>query len=211
MKIFVLFSGFFFFASVQAQFFNNISEFGRALTNIGLYITEGNNSERFSIKNLSLFPSDKLHKTLKLPTVLFCYGYSDNFPSPAVDLITAAYNLRGGFNVLVIDWSDYADGDYISTLFDVHSIANVFAKKFYGMHANASINLTTWHFIGHSLGAHILVFIARRIQEISKMQVIITRLTGLDVACPGFYQPIIYDLMKPLRKSDGESENICRL
>lgn len=203
MEIVMMLSAF--LATVQALLTNFSNTSGsNALTNLGIYVTGPNSMfERFSLTNLSEFPSNQFYN-IQFPTILYCYGYTDNFTSLSVDLIVAAYKSRGGFNILIIDWSDYDTGNYISVISNMHSISNLFGESLYSMHVQGLINLSMWHFIGHSLGAHMVGFTARRIQETSKKQVIIPRITALDPAGPGFYEPIVYNVMKPLSKSDGE-------
>lgn len=176
-----------------------------ALTNLGLHLIGPNgNFERFSLTNLSLFATHQFFNPQQ-PTVLFSYGYTDNFTSPVTDLIVKAYNSRGGYNFAVIDWKDYDTGNYISVISRMHWIASQFGEKLYDIHKDGKINLNTWHFLGFSLGAHLVGFTARKIQESSNRNVVIPRITALDAAGPGFYEPIIvYVVMKPLQKSDGK-------
>ncbi|KOB79144.1 Vitellogenin [Operophtera brumata] len=53
------------------------------------------------------------------------------------------------------------------------------------------------HFVGHSLGAHVLAYAAR---SLAARGFKIPRLTGLDPAYPGFYPPI---LGQPVSKADA--------
>lgn len=45
-------------------------------------------------------------------TVLYMHGYLESVGSDNVRLIVNAYNARGNHNLIVVDWSDAASGDY---------------------------------------------------------------------------------------------------
>lgn len=175
------------------------------LTNLGMHLIGPDTMfERFSLTNLSLFPTHQYYNT-KLPTVLFVYGYTDNFTSPVTDLIVKAYKTRGGHNIAIIDWKDYDTGNYVSVISRMHWIASQFGENFHEIHSKRQIDLNTWHCVGFSLGAHLCGFTGRRIQQLSNNAVSLPKITALDAAGPGFYEPfIVYLVMRPLQKSDGK-------
>lgn len=106
-------------------------------------------------------------------------------------------------NFIVMDWSEY-NTNYLVSLSSMPVIANVIGDQLYELSQNPynSLNLTNWHFIGHSLGAHIVGMIARRIKARAG-EIIIPRVTGLDSAGPIIEFPLIRDLYPRLTKDCG--------
>lgn len=87
-------------------------------------------------------------------------------------------------NVIIVDWSEY-NTNYLSSLTNLPVIANLIGDKLYAMSQDPKniLSLNSWHFVGHSLGAHMVGIIARRIKDRAG-SVAIPRVTGLDPAGP---------------------------
>lgn len=47
-------------------------------------------------------------------TLLYIHGFRENLTSDSVQTIVWAFMARGSHNILVLDWSDYAAGNYIT-------------------------------------------------------------------------------------------------
>lgn len=47
------------------------------------------------------------------PTVLYLHGYIENMTVESIHVIVDAYLKRGDHNLLVLDWSELADGSYV--------------------------------------------------------------------------------------------------
>lgn len=47
-----------------------------------------------------------------LPTMFYIHGFLENLQSESVTTIVDAYLFRTGYNIIVLDWSDLADGNY---------------------------------------------------------------------------------------------------
>lgn len=54
-----------------------------------------------------------LHFDKRKPTVLYIHGYVEAPWHQSVDVIVKAYLKRNDHNILVLDWSDLADGNYL--------------------------------------------------------------------------------------------------
>lgn len=165
------------------------------------------------------------------PTVLYAYGFLDKpikFNTEGLFEMTTAtmvfwpyvYRILLGeaikrnlrivppksmyTNIILVDWSEY-NTDYIKSLASLPAIANIIGDKLYAMSQNTSnsLNLSTWHFIGHSLGAHLVAQIARRIKQRAG-KTVIPRVTGLDPAGPVIEFAVIRDFYSRFDKDCGE-------
>lgn len=109
-------------------------------------------------------------------------------------------------NFVTLDWSAYNTDDYLAVINLIKPIANEIGDQLYEManNRNNAVDLTTWNFVGFSLGAHMVGLIARRIKEKSNGQIVISRITGLDPAGPVLNYPVLSCFFSHLEKSDGE-------
>lgn len=184
------------------------------------------NSDKFDPSNL-----DKYTEQLKLyPTLVYAFGYldkpsgggynpttSDSLTKTFITFNSVAQLWNSKFNnytfpkvpdalcsnSVVIDWSAY-NTDYFQSLSFMPLIANVIGDKLYEMSQNATntLDFSKFHFVGFSLGAHMVGMIARRINyRVGK--VVIPRVTGLDPAGPIIEFPIIRDFYPRLDKDCG--------
>jgi pancreatic triacylglycerol lipase len=48
--------------------------------------------------------------------MIYAHGYLESSLSPSVKSIVDAYSSRGGWNVIVIDWSKFSRGNYLTVL-----------------------------------------------------------------------------------------------
>jgi ammonia channel protein AmtB len=151
---------------------------------LGIIVTTTNSSEKILLSNLnSLKDHPKFDKNLK--TILYCFGYTQYFSEITVQTIMKAYQTRGGFNFLVVDWADYNSGDYLELRKDVSAIGALVGRKLYELQieSNDTINIANWHLIGHSMGSHLIAFVARSITLASQLnKVRVAHLTALDPA-----------------------------
>lgn len=170
-------------------------------------------------------------KLNEVPTVLYIYGYLDKpakfntegkFELTSASVIFWAYMLRVWWaefylkpqgivppasmyaNIVFIDWSAY-NTDYFKSLANVPAIANVIGDKLYAMSQDPHnrLNLDNWHFVGHSLGAHMVGMIASRI-KLRAGRVAVPKVTGLDPAGPIIEFPFFRDVYPRLTKECGK-------
>lgn len=90
---------------------------------------------------------DKSYIELKTDFVRFIY-------------IFIAYLQRGSDNIVVLDWSAFAFGNYVSVALRIKDISKFTAKALSNL-ATSGLNVDTLHIIGHSLGAQVAGFIGR--------------------------------------------------
>ncbi|XP_063991300.1 lipase member H-B-like [Diachasmimorpha longicaudata] len=115
-----------------------------------------------------------------MPLVIYVHGFREHPSNRSIRTVVGAYLERGTDNIMLLDWSRLASGNYVTVRRRVSGVAEVLAKTFDGL-VGLGLNLETFHFVGHSLGAQIGGFFGRY----SKYS--IPRMTGLDPANPGFY------------------------
>jgi pimeloyl-ACP methyl ester carboxylesterase len=127
-------------------------------------------------------PNFKKHQ----PTVFYAHGFSNRPKMMSVNTIIDAYSYRGGWNLIVIDWSRFATGRYLAmALPQTHSVGLLIAQ-YLTYFILAGVPADKIHFVGHSLGAHLVGLIARVVRFRFNNKTEIRRVTALDPAGPGF-------------------------
>ncbi|CAO1411079.1 unnamed protein product [Diamesa hyperborea] len=136
------------------------------------------------------------------PTVVYCFGYTENYTDASTQLIVDAYLSRNDHNILVIQWSMYAANNYFfQAIPNTIQLGAKIGKVLVEMQ-KVGFNLKTFHIVGHSLGGQLAGFIGRSVIENSKKELIIPRITALDPAGPVFYPETF--LIKPLNVNDAK-------
>eukprot|EP00088_Acartia_fossae_P063703 TRINITY_DN7785_c0_g1_i5.p1 TRINITY_DN7785_c0_g1~~TRINITY_DN7785_c0_g1_i5.p1 ORF type:complete len:358 (-),score=46.80 TRINITY_DN7785_c0_g1_i5:28-1080(-) len=132
------------------------------------------------------------------PTILVCHGFSSEGAGFGRQ-IAKAYLEVGKFNVFSIDW------EKLAMWYDYFGAAK--RTKFVGDHAASLIRaiadnggMRNVHLVGHSLGAHVVGFIGKKIQELGYGK--LPRITGLDPAFPAF------ELAGPQNRIDKEDAEL---
>jgi len=119
-------------------------------------------------------------------TIFESHGFMGT-PSAYCKEMAAKYLELGDYQFVCIDWSHWARGFMIDTqarqCLDVGNYLGKFLDKFVSV---SEINPDKLHFIGHSLGAHLVGTMARIFTGISGKKV--ARVTGLDPAGPLWVQ-----------------------
>jgi predicted alpha/beta-fold hydrolase len=140
-----------------------------------------------------------------LPTVLYVHGYTESFHAKSTQTVVEAFITRQSHNILVLDWSTYANGLYTWTASrNVYPVGENAAEALLKMQSQG-FNLQSFNLVGHSLGSHVVGVAGRNVQKKSNSQTSITRITALDPAGPMFYK---FGAMfhSPLNENDGELE-----
>ncbi|XP_053615873.1 pancreatic triacylglycerol lipase-like [Plodia interpunctella] len=127
------------------------------------------------------------------PTVLYAHGYVEFTTDDSVRTIVKAYEQNGGYNILILDWSNIAFGDYTLVSLGVQSAGAEIAKAMVRL-VRGGLSREGLHFVGHSMGVHLLGAAAR---DMAAAGIKVPRLTGLDVAYPGFYPPVLGKAASP--------------
>lgn len=82
------------------------------------------------------------------PTMLYCYGYTESVQRSSTQTILQAYIARGGYNLLVVEWSNYNDGNYyFEAIPNSRVVGDRFGKKLWSMKSEG-FNLDNFHLVG---------------------------------------------------------------
>lgn len=190
------------------------------------FVTNYGYDDYFTIRiaNLDEFGDDPFISIFNngLPTVFFVHGWLDTpfvLQNSSADFSILDENLPFQYlyysyyfgvipspNFVALNWTEYFTSDYFYSINNLQPIANVIGDKLYAMafENKITIDLSQWHFIGFSLGAHLAGLIARRIRDRSGGTFYISRITGLDPAGPLLTYPVISCFFPHLEKNDGE-------
>lgn len=134
-------------------------------------------------------------------TVLYLHGYLEDPDVESVHVIVDAYLERKNVNLIVLDWGELADGNYMfDAVVNIKQLAPVLAKELL-THFNNGLDINKFHIVGHSLGGQMAGIIGREVYERSKKTMKIKRISGLDPAFPLFYMG---KLANHLNQSDAQ-------
>lgn len=74
-----------------------------------------------------MYPLSESHAVMSHPkfdqkknTVLYIHGYIEAPSHQSVHVIVEAYQMRDDYNILVLDWSELADGNFF-----LHAVPNI--------------------------------------------------------------------------------------
>ncbi|XP_013191073.2 pancreatic triacylglycerol lipase [Amyelois transitella] len=121
------------------------------------------------------------------PTLLYAHGYVEFTSDDSVRTIVRAYQQNGGYNILILDWSNIAFGGYVMVSMGAQTTGEAVGKAMLSL-VKAGLPREGLHFVGHSMGVHVLGAAAR---TMAAAGVKVPRLTGLDAAYPGFYPALL--------------------
>uniref|UniRef100_A0A6P7F354 Lipase member H-like isoform X2 n=1 Tax=Diabrotica virgifera virgifera TaxID=50390 RepID=A0A6P7F354_DIAVI len=114
-------------------------------------------------------------------TVFYIHGWLDNNSSETLISIKNAYLSKYDVNMLVVDWSTFADSVIYNVAYDnVEPIGNVLGHSIEHLVQNTGQDLSRMIIVGHSLGAHV-AGVAGRILNGQ-----LDHIMGLDPAGPLF-------------------------
>ncbi|EDW11824.1 pancreatic triacylglycerol lipase [Drosophila mojavensis] len=142
------------------------------------------------------------HLDLNKNTVLYLHGYLEDPDVESIHVIAEAYLERNDTNLIVLDWGELADGNYIfDAVVNAKQLGPELAKVLLDMFEHG-LDIEKFHIVGHSLGGQMAGIIGREITRRSKGVLKIKRITGLDPAFPLFY--LTAGLAAHLSASDAE-------
>ncbi|XP_055376343.1 lipase member I [Condylostylus longicornis] len=145
---------------------------------------------------------EKFDKNKK--TVLYLHGYLENREVESVQVIADAYLCRSDINIIIVDWGELADGNYLyDAVPNAKQLGPQLSKVLLEMFENG-LNIEKFHIVGHSLGGQVAGMIGREIIDRTKGRLIIPRITALDPAFPPFY----YTYSKHICKTDAKFVDI---
>jgi Lipase len=137
--------------------------------------------------------------------ILYCYGFTSDFFDKSSQATIHAYQQRGNFTMFFIEWSKYNSGNFLlNAVHNANVVARLVSKALWDLHVKEIIDLSSFDFIGNSLGGHLVAFISRQIKFFSENSLIIKKIVATDPAGPTFYESIaLRILQKPLNADDG--------
>ncbi|CAH2095559.1 unnamed protein product [Euphydryas editha] len=135
-----------------------------------------------NIASLLSHPNFDLNK----PTALYIHGYVEYATDNSILRVVRSYLKHGDHNMLVLDWSNLAFGNYLNVVLDVPLVGTETAKALLRL-VKKGFNIKNLHVIGHSAGAHVAAVLGRALKQNGYT---LPRVTGLDPASFGFYLPI---------------------
>lgn len=97
-------------------------------------------------------------------TVFVIHGWRNTYESPMAKTVKDAYLDTRDVNVIVVDWSKFCGGDYITAKFSVTNVGRMIAEVIWDMVVSLGLNLDTTGIVGHSLGAHVAGVAGRNLE-----------------------------------------------
>ncbi|KAL7011642.1 hypothetical protein ACKWTF_014363 [Chironomus riparius] len=136
------------------------------------------------------------------PSVFILHGWRDGFREAIGKELVEAYLHRNDCNIIVGDWSFYSwNHNYVALAESVPRLALTFLNYLYKI-KETGYDLTRIHFVGHSLGAHVLGGIGEMLKADN---IFIPRITGLDPAGPTFNAKNVFEIFAILLKIPSNS------
>ncbi|XP_015113488.1 lipase member H-B [Diachasma alloeum] len=145
-------------------------------------VYKGERIEFASVADIPITSVEAIYQQIDhtMPLVIYTHGFREHPSNTSIRTVVGAYLERGTDNIFLLDWSQLAFENYLIVKRRVSGVAEVLAKTFDAL-VDLGLNLETFHFVGHSLGAQIGGFFGKYTKYS------IPRITGLDPANPGFY------------------------
>lgn len=113
----------------------------------------------FSKNNISHINIDPYKET-----VFVIHGWRNTYESPMAKTVKDAYLDTRDANVIVVDWSKFSGGDYITAKFSVTNVGRMIADLIWDMTQELDLNLEMTGMVGHSLGAHVAGVTGRNLE-----------------------------------------------
>ncbi|XP_025993973.1 lipase member H-A [Solenopsis invicta] len=114
-------------------------------------------------------------------TIFYVFGYTQSPENNNVQLMIKALCYGRTDNIVLLDWSRYSSGFYMTVFKNAEKIGRLFAKSIENL-VNSGLDVTKIYIVAHSLGAHIAGFAGKCNKNFK-----IPRITGLDPANRIFY------------------------
>lgn len=134
-------------------------------------------------------------------TVILIHGHHDTGTNVWIRKSRYNYFQRSSYNVIVLDWSYFAEKNYFNATKHAPRIAKYMAEILVKLVQTKELIVKNLHIIGHSLGAHLAGFIGKYVYQFLNQKV--GRITGLDPAGPLYGKPILVNRTKRLARGDA--------
>lgn len=141
-------------------------------------------------KNVTISKSNIEPVEASKPVKVIIHGWTENASYHGNDYykrITDAYLEKSDFNIITVDWDKPAHKNYITSSASTQGVGRHVGNLLEKIHTEKKVELKDIHIIGHSLGAHVAGFAAKRVTQLARSK--IWQVTGLDPAGPLFETP----------------------
>lgn len=121
------------------------------------------------------------------PVVFLVHGFTRNSEEPGIVAIKEAFlSLPYTVNVFTVDWSSCSSGGtvYLTPASNTRVVGRVLAKFVNYLVTEFGVQVESFKFIGHSLGAQVLGYTGKFYQAMFNKT--LQTITGIDPAGPGF-------------------------
>lgn len=108
-------------------------------------------------------------------TVLYVHGYIESPASESIHVIVNAYLKRNDHNIIILDWSKLADGNYLlDAVPNAKELGPKISEVLLGLF-NVGLKLDKFHLVGHSLGGQMSGIIGRYVIKKSNKRITLPR------------------------------------
>ncbi|XP_055546007.1 pancreatic triacylglycerol lipase isoform X2 [Wyeomyia smithii] len=141
-----------------------------------------------------VFELDQADKIVRHPkfdrnkrTVMYFHGYIESPEVESVHVIVDAYQKRNDHNLIILDWTQLADGNYLlEAVPNCRKLGHKLGSVILAM-VDAGLDVDKLHLVGHSLGAQLAGYAGRTVLSKSDKKIKLKRISALDPAFPPFY------------------------
>ncbi|KOB69122.1 Pancreatic triacylglycerol lipase [Operophtera brumata] len=166
------------------KFFNMKPDDSESI-NTHFYFSSRNNRRRIQIILLQVYPGEQFGLDWvdfkpERRTVMIVHGFMSHSNASWVNDMTSAFLDWGDVNVIAVDWSGGGNTwKYWRAVANTRRVGSDVHMFFQQLINATGVKIKDFHFVGHSLGAHISSFASHLLGGVS-------RITGLDPAQPCF-------------------------
>lgn len=114
-------------------------------------------------------------------TKIIIHGFANGVSSWSVQSLKDAYLSKGDYNIIAVDWSDLSLPPFYNSAAENARLVGGYISEMIEFLIASGVDISLFHVIGHSLGAHVAGFIG-----LSLTPRVLPRITGLDPAKPLF-------------------------
>lgn len=134
-------------------------------------------------------------------TVMYFHGYIESPEVESVHVIVDAYQKRNDHNLIILDWTQLVDGNYLlEAVPNCKKLGHKLGSVILAM-INSGLDVDKLHLVGHSLGGQLAGFAGRTVISLSDKKIKLKRISALDPAFPPFYPGV---LVAHLSEKDAE-------
>ncbi|BFG00885.1 hepatic triacylglycerol lipase-like [Drosophila madeirensis] len=125
-----------------------------------------------------------------LPTKVIVHGWSVTYVEEPVSQLRTAYQARGQFNVIAVDWAVIAAMKYVEARPLVPGVGKDVAHFLSFLADEFSLDLSQVVMVAHSMGAHVAGFCGKELHKMGDGQQSLGYIVALDPALPLFRVPL---------------------